>query len=113
VINEGLHDRASSDWGEIAGYSPAAREEINIRGIKFYQDFARKYASPQTPMRVGGAIGPRRDAYNVGRMPDAAESEDDHSEQIQSFRKAGADHLTAMTFSSVEEAISLARQRNA
>lgn len=109
VINEGLHYRASRDWGELIGFSKEALEEINLRGIEFYRDFAREYSSPDTPMLVGGVIGPRGDAYNIGRTPDAAEAEDYHSEQIATFRKAGADHVTAMTFSSVEEAIGLAR----
>lgn len=113
VINEGLHYRASRDWGELIGFSRAALEEINIRGIEFYRDFVREYASPNTRMLIGGAIGPRGDAYNVGRTPDAAEAEDYHSEQIQTFRKAGVDHVTAMTFSSVPEAIGLARAAKA
>ena len=45
VINEGLHYRASRDWGELIGYSREALEEINIRGIEFYKDFAREYAA--------------------------------------------------------------------
>lgn len=113
VINEGLHYRASRDWGDLIGFSRAALEEINIRGIEFYRDFAREYASHETPMLVGGSIGPRGDAYNIGRTPDAAEAEDYHSEQILTFRKAGADHVTAMTFSSVDEAIGLARAAKA
>jgi S-methylmethionine-dependent homocysteine/selenocysteine methylase len=64
-------------------------------------------------MIVAGAIGPRGDAYNVGRTPNVAESEDYHSEQIQTFKKAGADQITAMTFSSVEEAIGIARAAEA
>jgi hypothetical protein len=75
MINEGLHYRASRDWGELVGLSRAALEEINIRGIEFYRDFAREYASPDAPMLVSGAIGPRGDAYNIGRLPDAAEAE--------------------------------------
>ena len=113
VINEGLHYRASRDWGELIGFSRAALEEINIRGIEFYKDFAREYQSDETPMIVGGVIGPRGDAYNVGRTPDAAEAEDYHSEQIQTFKKAGADLVTAETFSSVEEATGLARAAKA
>lgn len=109
VINEGLHYRASRDWGERIGYSREGLEEINIRGIEFYQDFAREYDSPESPMIVGGVIGPRGDAYNVGRTPTAAEAEDYHSEQILSFKKAGADLITALTLSSVEEAIGIAR----
>jgi homocysteine S-methyltransferase len=113
VINEGLHYRASRDWGTLTGFSREGLEEINIRGIEFYKDFAREYGSPATPMLVGGAIGPRGDAYNIGRTPDAAEAEDYHAEQIATFRKAGACHVTAMTFSSVEEAIGLARAAKA
>jgi homocysteine S-methyltransferase len=113
VINEGLHYRASRDWGELIGFSREGLDEINIRGIEFYRAFAREYGSADTPMLVGGAIGPRGDAYNVGRTPDAAESEDYHSEQIATFKKAGADLVTAMTFSSVEEAIGVARAAKA
>ena len=64
-------------------------------------------------MLVGGVIGPRGDAYNVGRTPDAAEAEDYHAEQIETFARAGADHITALTFSSVPEAIGLARAAKA
>ncbi len=109
VINEGVHYRASRDWGELIGYSRAGLEEINLRGIEFYKDFAREYETPETPMTVGGVIGPRGDAYNIGRTPEAAESEDYHSEQIQTFKKAGVDQITAMTFSGVEETIGIAR----
>lgn len=113
VINEGLHYRASRDWGQLIGFSREALEEINMRGIAFYKDFAREYDSPETPMIVGGVIGPRGDAYNAGRTPDAAEAEDYHSEQILTFKKAGADLITALTFSSVQEAIGLARAAKA
>ena len=60
-------------------------------------------------MVVAGAIGPRGDAYNIGRTPNAAESQDYHSEQIQAFKKAGADQITAMTFSSIEEVVGIVR----
>ncbi len=109
VINEGLHYRASRDWGTLIGYSREALEEINIRGIEFYRAIAREYHSAETPMIVGGAIGPRGDAYQTGAVIDAASAEDYHAEQIQTLKKAGADMITAMTFSSVEEAIGISR----
>lgn len=109
VINEGLHYRASRDWGALTGFSREALAEINIRGIEFYRDFAREYATDETPMIVSGAIGPKGDAYNIGRVPDAAEAEDYHSEQILTMREAGADQVTAMTFSGIEEAIGFCR----
>ena len=109
VIHEGLHYRSSRDWGELIGYSPEALEEINVRGIEFYRKFADEYHSDETPMVVGGVIGPRGDAYDVGRVPDAGEAEEYHAEQVGRFADAGADMVTALTFSSPEEAIGVAR----
>jgi S-methylmethionine-dependent homocysteine/selenocysteine methylase len=109
VINEGLHYRASRDWGTLIGYSSKALEEINIRGIEFYRNIARDYHSAETPMIVGGAIGPRGDAYQTGAAIDATSAEDYHSEQILTLKKAGADMITAMTFSSVDEAIGISK----
>lgn len=109
MINDGLHYRASRDWGDLIGFSRAALEEINIRGIEFYREIAKPYDSPETPMILGASIGPRGDAYNIGRLPDAAEAEDYHSEQILTLKKAGADMVSAATFSSVQEAIGFTR----
>ncbi len=113
VINEGLHYRASRDWGDLIGFSREALAEINVRGIEFYRDLAREYHSDRTPMIIGGCIGPQGDAYGTGRTPDAAEAEDYHSEQIIVLRDAGADLVSAWTFSSVEEAIGFARAAKA
>ena len=113
LINEGLHYRASRDWGELIGFSREELEDVNIRGIEMYKDFAREYESDDTPMLVGGVVGPRGDAYDIGRTPNATEAEDYHSEQIQTFKKAGADMVTAVTFSSVEEAIGVSRAARA
>jgi S-methylmethionine-dependent homocysteine/selenocysteine methylase len=109
VIVEGLHYRASRDWGALIGYSPEGLAEINIRGIEFYKGLAQEYETDENPMPIGGVLGPRGDAYNTGRTPDASEAEDYHSEQIETFKRAGADMVTAATFSSVYEAIGVAR----
>ena len=113
ALVEGLHYRASRDWGELIGYSKEGLKEINIRGIEFYRDLANEYETDENPMLVGGVIGPRGDAYDVGRTPDAAEAEDYHAEQIETFKLAGADLVTAATFSSVEEAIGITRAAEA
>ncbi len=113
VINEGLHYRASRDWGALTGFSREGLAEINVRGIEFYKDLAREYQSDTTPIIIGGCIGPRGDAYDTGRAEDAAEAEDYHSEQIITLRNAGADLVSAWTFSNVEEAIGFARAAKA
>ena len=113
IIAEGLHYRASRDWGELLGYSPEGLAEINIRGVEFYKDLAKEYESNTNPMPIGGVIGPRGDAYETGRTPEVAESEDYHSEQIQTLKEAGVDYVTAATFSFVEEAIGVAKAAKA
>ena len=113
IIAEGLHYRASRDWGALIGYSADSLAEINIRGIEFYKDLAKEYETDRNPMPVGGVLGPRGDAYNTGRTPDVDEAEDYHSEQIETFKRAGADMVTAATFSSVDEAIGVARAAKA
>ena len=91
------------------GYSTEGLAEINIRGVEFYKDLAKEYESEDNPMPIGGVIGPRGDAYEIGGTPEASEAEDYHSEQIQTLKDAGVDMITAATFSFVEEAIGIAR----
>ena len=105
VMSDGLHYRASRDWGKLAGYSKEAIAEVNIKGIEFSRELAREYETPDFPMPIVGGIGPRGDAYDVGRTPEIAEAEDYHSEQIETLKDGGADLIVAATFSSVDEAV--------
>lgn len=109
ILAEGLHYRASRDWGELLGYSREGLVEINFRGVEFYKELADEYESGDNPMPIGGVIGPRGDAYEIGKTPDAAEAEEYHSEQIQTLTDAGVDMITAATLSFVDEAIGIAR----
>jgi len=109
TIMEGLHYRASRDWGDLLGYSRDGLAEINLRGIAFYRDLAREYETDDCPMPIGGVVGPRGDAYKIGRIMDAAEAEDYHAEQIETFRQADVDMVSAVTLSSTTEAIGIAR----
>ncbi len=113
IILEGLHYRASWDWGQLIGYSKESLKEINIQGVEFYRDLAVEYDSDSNPILIGGVIGPRGDAYDTGQTPEIAESEDYHSEQIETLKQAGADLITAATFSFEEEAIGIAQAAKA
>lgn len=109
----GLHYRASRDWGELLGYSREELKEINFRGVEFHRDLANEYETDDNPMPIGAMIGPRGDAYEVGRTPDAAEAEDYHSEQIETLKEAGVDVVTAASLSGIEEAIGMTRAAKA
>ena len=60
-------------------------------------------------MLVNGVLGPRGDGYVVGATMSAEEAETYHSAQIRSFAAAGADMVSAVTMTYVEEAIGIAR----
>ncbi len=113
TLMEGLHYRASRDWGGLFGYSREGLAEINLQGIEFYRELAREYETADCPMPIGGVVGPRGDAYKIGRLPDAAEAEDYHSEQIETFRRADVDMVSGVTLSGTEEAIGIARAAKA
>src|SRR5690242_10171567 len=55
--------RASSDWGEQLGYSPAALADANREAVEMAREIRAAEESPQTPIAICGAIGPRGDAY--------------------------------------------------
>ena len=109
ILAEGVHYRASRDWGELLGYSKEGLAEINARGVEFYKELANEYETDESPIPLGGVIGPRGDAYETGRTPEVNEAEDYHSEQIQTLKEAGIDMVTAATFSFVDEAIGISR----
>jgi len=105
----GLDYRGSPDWGDKLGYSRAGLAEALERGIDFLRDVARPYEGQLPGILIGGAVGPRGDAYALNRTITADESEDYHGFQIDVLKGAGVDFITAMTFNSVAEAIGVAR----
>jgi S-methylmethionine-dependent homocysteine/selenocysteine methylase len=58
---------------------------------------------------IDGVIGPRGDGYVADAMMSATEAQDYHSAQARSFAAAGADMISAITMTYVEEAIGIAR----
>ena len=113
AVLDGVHYRTSRDWGDLLGYSRNALHDIVVQGIEFYKDLASEFETADSPMPVSGVVGPRGDAYDIGRIMDADEAEDYHSEQIAAMKAAGADFVTALTFSQVPEAIGVTRAAKA
>ncbi|WP_137387862.1 homocysteine S-methyltransferase family protein [Rhodoligotrophos defluvii] len=104
--------RANPDWGTKLGYGREALSTINAASIALLQDLRKRWETPATPCVISGAIGPRGDGYKAGRM-DAAEAEDYHAEQIETFAKTEADMVSAYTLNNVHEAIGVARAAEA
>lgn len=105
----GLDYRASPDWGELLGYSPAGLAEANHRSIAFLRKLAGEYAGDIPEILIQGFIRPRGDAYQLNRSITEKDAEDYHSVQLQTLREAEVDLAWAFTFNNVPEAVGVAR----
>ena len=99
--------RASRDWGERLGYSPAELAEANRRAVELIREIAE--AAPDVPSVLNGVVGPRGDGYVVGKAMTADEAAEYHAEQIGTFAGAGVDMVSAITMTYVDEAIGVTR----
>lgn len=100
--------RASADWGNRLGYSAEALAAANREAIEMLLGLRREFDTPDTPFVVSGNVGPRGDGYDPGHRMTAKEARDYHGTQVSIFEEAGADMITVMTMTYVEEAIGLA-----
>jgi len=101
--------RASSDWGKLLGYSPDALDAVNRDAIKLLHSLRNTHETDSSPCVVNGVIGPRGDGYNPAFLMSADEATAYHGAQIKSFASAGADMITAVTMTYIDEAIGVAR----
>jgi homocysteine S-methyltransferase len=99
--------RSNPDWGALLGDDAEALDRINREAVAFAQELRAQYSD--VPVLVNGVLGPRGDGYVVGETMSAEEAETYHSAQIRSFAAAGADMVSAVTMTYVEEAIGIAR----
>lgn len=109
LIFDSLTYRASRDWGTLLGYSAEGLAEMNHKCLELYRECARGAGLAPENTVISGCIGPKGDAYktNLGLTAESAEAY--HSEQIATFKAAGADIVTALTLSTTDEAIGIAK----
>jgi S-methylmethionine-dependent homocysteine/selenocysteine methylase len=101
--------RANSDWSGQLGYDRAELERVNRDAVAFARELRDTAAAAPAPIVVNGVIGPRGDGYVAGELMRADEAESYHALQAGAFAAAGADMLTAVTMTYVEEGIGIAR----
>lgn len=105
--------RASRDWGDKLGLSPAELDAVNLRAIDLMKALRAKYRGSVEPIVISGNIGPRGDGYVPGDQMPAGEAEAYHAHQIGLFAEAGADMVSAYTLSYTPEAIGIVRAAQA
>ena len=101
--------RANLDWGAQAGYDSERLADANVRAIEFMAEIRDRNETKDCPFVISGCVGPRGDGYNPGRIMCAEEAEAYHDFQLRIFEEAGADFVSAITMTNVNEAICIAR----
>jgi S-methylmethionine-dependent homocysteine/selenocysteine methylase len=82
---------------------------MNHKAIALLHDIRKEYETEQSRMVISGCLGPRGDGYIPSDVMRADEAQHYHQPQIETFRDADADLVTAITMNYVEEAIGIAR----
>lgn len=108
-IFDSLTYRASRDWGALLGYSTEGLAEMNHKCIELYRTCAAEAGLARENIVLSGCIGPKGDAYKLYKGLSAESAESYHREQVDTFKAAGADIITALTLSTTAEAIGIAR----
>jgi S-methylmethionine-dependent homocysteine/selenocysteine methylase len=100
--------RANPDWGAKLGYSPADLDRINRDSVAFAQELRNAYETSTMPVVINGVLGPRGDGYRADALMTVEEAERYHRPQVEAFRDAGADMVSAVTMNYLEEAAGIA-----
>ena len=101
--------RANPDWLMKLGYPDDAVAAVNRQSIALLQDIRSEFENGPTQIVISGCLGPRGDGYIPASAMSAVEAHSYHLQQIEAFRAAGADMVTATTMNYVEEALGIAR----
>lgn len=100
--------RANPDWAEKLGYSASALDAANSDAIGTLRELADEYRSDASPFVISGCIGPRGDGYLAGKLINVIDAYDYHGRQIEVFHESGADMVSAITMTNVQEAAAIA-----
>lgn len=105
--------RANPDWVERLSFDAQLLADVNRAAIAYLEELRRQHAHRGLLLVLNGVIGPRGDGYRIETAMTSAEAAIYHAPQIQAFRDSEADMVSAITMTSVEEAIGIARAARA
>jgi S-methylmethionine-dependent homocysteine/selenocysteine methylase len=101
--------RASADWSERLGIDSNGLDAHIEQSVTMLRQLRAEYESDALPTLISGCIGPRGDGYVASAVTSADAAQAYHAAQIASLVAAGVDMLTALTMTTVEEAIGILR----
>ena len=101
--------RANPDWAVKLDIGPAELDRLNRDAVAFAMALRAEFEIESSePCVINGVVGPRGDGYVVDHAMSAEEARLYHALQIESFKQAGADMVSAITMNYVNEAIGIA-----
>jgi S-methylmethionine-dependent homocysteine/selenocysteine methylase len=100
--------RGNPDWAAKLGYSSAELDAANRDGIRLMHEILAEYETPDSPMVISGAVGPRGDGYKIGTTMTPEQAARYHTPQLRCYQDAGADLVSAFTLTYAEEALGIA-----
>lgn len=105
--------RANMGWAAALGLDEAGIARVNAEAVNFAKDWRARHETEALPILINGVVGPSGDGYRVEISRAANEAERIHTPQVRALAGAGADLVTAVTMTHVEEAIGVARAAKA
>lgn len=101
--------RSGAFWADQLGRSMGDMENATRAATAFAVAIGEKHRSPSTPIVVNGVVGPAGDGYAPDTLWTADAAEQVHAPQVNWMADAGADLISAVTFTHSGEAIGLIR----
>ncbi len=83
--------------------------QLNYDAVRFMQGLQNRWQDENSPLFVGGLVGPKNDCYKATEALPAAEAEAYHAWQVAQLADAGVDVVIGQTFPAVSEALGVAR----
>lgn len=105
--------RASPDWGQRLGYTPGELDAANRQSLRLMHELRAEFENARSPMVISGCVGPRGDGYIAGEAMSPDEAQAYHAQQIAIYAEEGADLITAITMTNINEAIGVTRAAQA
>jgi homocysteine S-methyltransferase len=99
--------RANHDWGARLGVGADGLAGANADAVGLLAGLAEQYAGAVPEVVVAGLVGPRGDGYVADETMDPWQARDYHRAQVRVFADAGAALVTALTLTTVDEAIGI------
>ncbi len=105
--------RASARWGGEMWMTQNSLREIHREAIATLNKLRSTYETPSSPFVINGVIGPQDDGYSPATKLSADNAEQYHQVQVKWFAELGADMVSALTMTYVDEALGIARAAKA